>query len=184
MKPEDILQFWFIESGAKKWYNGGDAFDADIRARFEMFAAEAAAHLKRNPTHVWEATPESALALILALDQFPRNMYRDTKGAFAYDALALAVAKRAVDKGHDLKTSQDRRAFFYMPYMHAEDMATQDECVRLADTRLDSDSTLFHAKEHRKIIARFGRFPYRNEAMGRETTAKEVTYLAGEGYRP
>lgn len=184
MTPENILQFWFTDSGAKKWYKGGDAFDADIRARFEMFSAEAAAVLKRGGTHPWEATSDAALALILALDQFPRNMYRGTKGAFAYDGLVLDVAKRAVDKGHDLKATQERRAFFYMPYMHAESMEAQNECVRLSDMRLEGEGTLFHAKEHRKIIARFGRFPYRNKVLGRENTAEETAYLDGEDYRP
>lgn len=184
MTPEDILHFWFAESGAKKWHNGGDAFDADIRARFEMFASEAAAALKQEGQHPWEATSDGTLALILTLDQFSRNMYRDTKGAFAYDALALALAQRAIDKGHDLKTSQTRRAFFYMPFMHAENMEAQDECVRLSDMRLDSDSTVFHAKEHRKLIARFGRFPYRNKTLGRVSTPEEIIYLEGKGYRP
>ncbi|PCI53136.1 MAG: hypothetical protein COB36_13645 [Alphaproteobacteria bacterium] len=184
MQPDDILHFWFEGSGPQKWYNGGDAFDADIRTRFELFCTEAAALIKRTSHHDWEASPEAALALIVALDQFPRNMYRDTKGAFAFDAWALMIARRAVDKGFDLKTSQDRRAFYYMPYMHSEDLAMQDECVRLVDMRLEDENTLFHAKEHRKLIARFGRFPYRNTILERLNGADETAYLDGKGYRP
>ncbi len=161
VRSKDILDFWFEQAGPVKWYAKSDAFDADIRARFEEFSVDAAAQVKRQGTHEWQADPDAALALIIALDQFPRNMYRDNKGAFAWDAFALACAQNAVEQGHDIKTSQDRRAFFYMPFMHSEDLAMQDECVRLMDMRIDSDSSLFHAKAHRKLIAGFGRFPHR-----------------------
>ena len=177
MKAEQILEFWFKQAGPSKWYHGGDAFDAEIRNRFENFSIEAAAHLKKHNSHDWGRPARSALALIIALDQFTRNMYRDTKGAFAFDALALACAQRAIDKGHDLKTDQNRRAFFYMPFMHAEDMAMQDECVRLIDMRLESENSLFHAKEHRKLIVRFGRFPHRNAILGRKSSKDETRFL-------
>jgi len=180
----DILDFWFEQAGPKKWYARSDAFDADIRGKFEEFSINAAAQLKRQGKYDWQGEPASALALIIALDQFPRNMYRDNKGAFAWDALALSCAKLSVDRGHDLKTMQNRRQFFYLPYMHSEDLATQDECVRLIDTRLDSASNLFHAKAHRKLIADFGRFPHRNEMLGRENTDAESAFLADGGYTP
>ncbi|MBL4855282.1 MAG: DUF924 domain-containing protein [Robiginitomaculum sp.] len=181
---DDILNFWFEEAGPVKWYARSDAFDADIRARFEDFSTSAAAQLKTTGSHAWQDAPDSALALIIALDQFSRNMYRDTKGAFAWDDLALACAKQAVDKGYDLKTGQTRRAFFYLPYMHAEDLAVQDECVRLMDMCIDDPDNLFHAKEHRKLIARFGRYAHRNAVLGRNSTDEEIDYLNRDGYAP
>jgi len=184
LEYEEILSFWFDEAGSKKWYNGGDSFDALVRERFETAAVKAAAALDETCPHDWEQTPEQTLALIIMLDQFPRNMYRGTKGAFAFDALALAAARRAVGKGFDLKLPQLRRAFIYMPYMHAEDMAMQDECVRLIDMRLDNASSLFHARAHRKLIARFGRFPHRNEILGRASSAEEQDFLHQGGYTP
>jgi len=181
---QDILDFWFEQAGSKKWYAKSDAFDAEIRSKFEEFSISAAATLKQHGQHDWQEAPTSALALIIALDQFPRNMYRDNKGAFAWDDLVLSCAKLAVERGHDLKTPQSRRQFFYLPYMHAEDINTQNECVRLIDMRLDSSSNLFHAKAHRKLIADFGRFPHRNEILGRENTDAEREFLADGGYTP
>lgn len=184
VQAEDILDFWFEQAGPAKWYAKSDAFDADIRARFEEFSIGAAARIKRQGTHKWLEAPDSALALIIALDQFPRNMYRDNKGAFAWDAYALSSSKNAIELGHDFKTGQDRRAFFYMPFMHAEDLAMQDECVRLMDMRIDNEANLFHAKAHRKLIADFGRFPHRNKILGRESTQAETEFLAQGGYTP
>lgn len=181
---QEILDFWFLQAGKKNWYNGGDAFDALIRERFEDFLIDLVTDLRANGQHVWEENAGSALALIISLDQFPRNMYRGTKGAFAFDALALSASKRAIDCGHDLKVSQDRRAFFYMPYMHSEQLGDQDECVRLADMRLDNPSTLHHAKEHRKLISKFGRFPHRNDTLGRQSTSLEQAFLNSGGYSP
>ena len=184
IQPGDILNFWFEEAGPAKWYARSDAFDADIRARFEDFATNAAATLKTTGAHDWQDDPNAALALIIALNQFSRNMYRGTKGAFAWDGLALACAKLAVDKGYDLKTGQARRAFFYLPYMHAEDLAVQDACVRLMDMRIDNPDNLFHAVEHRKLIARFGRYPHRNAVLDRDSTDEEIEYLKIGGYSP
>lgn len=132
----------------------------------------------------WQSSPESSLALIIVLDQFPRNMYRGTKAAFAWDTKALAAAQAVIDKGWDLKTPQDRRAFIYMPFMHAEDLQAQNQCVSLVDSRLDDPSTLHHAKEHRKLIKRFGRFPHRNAVLGRKSTDAEMRFLNKGGYSP
>ena len=156
-----------------------DAFDALVRQNFEDTAVTLAVDGSD-----WEEAPEHHLALIIALDQFPRNMYRGTPAAFAWDAKALASAKRAVGKGWDLKTAQDQRAFIYMPYMHAENLDDQNECVRLVDSRLNDESTLHHAKEHRKLIERFGRFPHRNEFLGRISTEEEIRFLKNGGYNP
>lgn len=184
MTPDAILEFWFKVSGPKKWFNGGDAFDAELRLNFEAFSVEMVAEFKKMKTHIWEEDEHSALALILLFDQFPRNMYRGTKAAFAFDTWGLMIARRAIERGYDLKTAQDRRSFFYMPFMHAENMDAQDECVRLVDMRLDNANTLFHAKEHRKIIAKYGRFPYRNDVLGRINTSAEEVFLADGGYTP
>lgn len=182
--PSEILTFWFDVAGPSKWYKKSDDFDGEIRRRFEEPAIDAAADYARTGGHRWESAPDSALALVVMLDQFPRNMYRGTKGMFAWDALALAAAKKAVAAGFDYKTEQSRRAFFYMPYMHSENMVDQDMCVMLADARLDNESTLHHAKQHRRLIERFGRFAHRNAILGRESTSEELAYLKSSDYQP
>lgn len=182
--PSDILRFWFSETYKKRWFNATDAFDADIRNRFEKPAMAAASSLLENNPHDWEASVESSLALILMLDQFPRNMYRGTPGAFAWDHLALAVSERMVEKSWDLKSNQDRRAFIYMPYMHSEDLVMQNKGVELCDARLEDENTLFHAKAHRKLILEFGRFPHRNSVLDRENTSAETAFLDMGGYSP
>lgn len=179
----EILSFWFDEAGSKRWFAKSDAFDAEIRQRFEDVAIRLAAEAG-DAVHAWEAAPRSALALIIALDQFPRNMYRDTPAAFAWDKRALPVANRMVDRGDDLKLSQDERAFAYMPFMHSEDLADQDRCVELMDARLDNESNLRHAIAHRNVIRQFGRFPHRNIILGRESTGAEIAFLDKGGYSP
>lgn len=184
LRAEDILAFWFKETDKKHWFKASDAFDADVRSRFETKAVNLASILLMNTQHHWESTPEGSLALILAMDQFPRNMYRGTPGAFAWDDLALGVAQRMVKDFQDLKIPQELRAFIYMPFMHSEDIIIQDKCVELCDARLEDENTLFHAKEHRKIIQTFGRFPHRNAILGRESMEAEKTYLKNGGYAP
>ena len=181
---KDILTFWFDRAGPKKWYQKSDSFDALIRTEFEETALQLAGDLSRGAPHDWEDDSDSHLALIIALDQFPRNMYRGTQAAFAWDTLALNVAKRLVAKNHDLKISQDKRAFVYMPYMHSENLTDQDDCVALCDQRLDSQSTLHHAQEHRKVITQFGRFPHRNDTLKRVSTKEEMDFLTRGGYAP
>jgi len=182
--PTRILDFWFEEAGPKNWFAQSDGFDAKVRGAFEVDAIETALSVGRNTPHPWEAHKEGALALILMLDQFPRNMYRGTAAMFTWDNLALAAAKRAVKNSFDLKTDQERRAFFYMPFMHSENKEDQSECVYLIDRGIDNPNTLFHAKAHRKVIDRFGRFPHRNAALGRASTAEETRYLDEGGYTP
>ncbi len=183
MLPGDILKFWFEETPKKLHFNSNPGFDADIRQSFEDLAIETAALCTKN-VHDWEGTPEGALALIIMLDQFPRNMYRGTAAAFTWDSSSLAIAKRCVEKGFDLKTPLDRRAFIYTPFMHSETLDDQRRSVSLADQRLDDENTLFHAKAHMKVIEQFGRFPHRNEILGRQSTEEEVQYLSGGGYTP
>lgn len=182
--PDAILDFWFQDAGPSHWFNASDAFDARVRREFEPTAIDLAAELASGKVHPWEDTAESCLALIIALDQFARNMYRGTRAAFAWDALALGAAKRMTERNWDLKITQSRRAFIYMPFMHSENADDQARCVSLCDQRLESDSTLHHAKEHQKLITRFGRFPHRNEILGRISTPQELQFLANKGYSP
>jgi len=183
-EPDDILRFWFSDRASKHWFNSSDAFDAEIRREFERTAiALAAALAGRNSAHKWEGqSPQAHLALIIALDQFSRNMYRDTPAAFAWDGFALKTAKRMTARKTDIHLPQKQRAFAYMPYMHSESLADQEECVRLSDARLDDESTLKFAKIHRDIIARFGRFPHRNQILGRETLPEEQSFLDRGGF--
>ena len=111
-------------------------------------------------------------------------MYRGTKAAYAFDDKALAYAEVISDKGWDLKIDQSRRAFIYMPFMHSENLTAQNTCVRLVDSRLDDSNTLHHSIEHRKVIERFGRFPHRNDILGRESTPEEIAFLKNGGYTP
>ena len=181
---QDILTFWFERSSPKDWFAKSDAFDASIRQNFENCVMELASDMIEHTPHDWEQTPSSALALIIALDQFPRNMYRDNKAMFAHNGLALGAAKRAVDAGFDYKLEQAQRSFIYMPYMHSENLDDQTRCVKLVDARLSSESTLHHAKQHRRTIERFGRFPYRNSVLERASTSDEIAYLNSGGYTP
>lgn len=171
----DVVRFW-REAGYKAWFARDDAFDDSFRTRF----AEAHAAAVRGELSAWEATPEGALALILLLDQFPRNCFRGSPRMFASDALAVTAADRAVAAGHDLATGEGLRAFFYLPYEHAEDMALQDRCVTL-NQPLGGEWLRF-AEIHRDIIRRFGRFPHRNELLGRETTPEELIFLNSGGF--
>jgi len=182
LSATDVVSFW-TESGPEKWYAKDDAFDQAIRDRFG--AAWQAAHDGTLPD--WATDAPSALGLVLLLDQFPRNMFRDDPRAFATDARALQVSGQMVAQGWDRQISGAMRQFVYMPYMHSEDMAHQDICVDLMETRMpETDPTGnngIHARVHREIIARFGRFPYRNDALGRETTPAEREFLETGGYK-
>ena len=182
--PDDILQFWFEEAGPSAWYKKSDDFDARIRSEFEDTAVELAGDLARSAPHQWENEAHTALALIIALDQFPRNMYRGNKAAFAWDGYALGAAKRLVARNHDLKIPLGRREFIFMPYMHSENLADQESCVVLTDQRLENESTLHHAREHLKVITKFSRFPHRNKILGRISTPAETSFLNSGGYSP
>jgi uncharacterized protein (DUF924 family) len=172
----DVLAFWRA-AGEKKWFAKNDAFDADIKSRFlDTYEAAAAGKLSD-----WEATPESALALTLVLDQFPRNMFRRDARAFAADATARAVADRALARGFDRQVADELRMFFYLPFEHSETMADQDRCCALFKTLGNAD-LLHWAELHADIIRRFGRFPHRNAVLGRTTTPDEKTYLDNDGF--
>jgi len=179
-KPEDVLSFWLDEVGPAGWYIQSDELDEKIQSRF-METWKAASEGKLDQ---WMLRPDQSLALLILLDQFPRNMFRGADTAFSTDKKALAVAKKAICDGHDLKVDEPQRQFFYLPLMHSECITDQDRCVRRIMTRMpkNGEQNLPFAKEHRDVIRKFGRFPYRNEALGRRTTATEQAYLQKHGY--
>jgi uncharacterized protein (DUF924 family) len=174
--PADVVAFWRA-AGADKWFKKDAAFDAAIRERFlATYEAAAAGRL-----HAWEQTPEGAFALLLVLDQFPRNMFRHDERTYAADALARDVADRAITRGFDQLFPVEERTFFYLPFEHAEDAAHQERCVALFRAMGDAE-LLKWAEAHADIIRRFGRFPHRNAILRRETTAEEQAFLDGGGF--
>ena len=178
-EPQDIIDFWVEEVGPKGWYNSTDALDAQIRERFEPLWEEARAGRLAQ----WQTQATGMLAFLLLTDQFPRNMFRGTAKAFSSDKIALAAAKRAIEKGWDLRIEEPSRQFCYLPLMHSENLCDQDRCVRLMCERMpESRDNLLHARVHRQIIRDFGRFPYRNEALSRSFTAPEKTFVEEGGY--
>jgi uncharacterized protein (DUF924 family) len=177
--PEAVLGFWLDELEPGQWYAVDAAVDAEIRRRFGA-AWEAARGGAFGP---WMASPEGALALLILTDQFPRNMFRGEARAFATDRLALARAKQAIGLDHDHRIEPPARQFFYLPLMHSESLTDQDRCVRLMLLEMPpSAEQLLHARAHREVIRRFGRFPYRNAALGRANTPEEAAYLADGAY--
>ena len=173
--PETVLTFW-REAGPDKWFTRDDAFDADIREKF-LATYEAAAAGKLS---AWEASAEGALALAIVLDQFPRNMFRGLARCYATDPLARQVANRALKCGYDQDVAEAERGFFFLPFMHSEDMADQKRCVALY--REAGDANLPYAEQHADINRRFGRFPHRNALLGRATTPEEQAYLDAGGF--
>ena len=174
--PQSVVAFWRA-AGPKKWFNKDAAFDDEIRARFlPTYQAAAAGRLAD-----WENTPEGALALLIALDQFPRNMFRGNARTFAADPLAREVADRAIAKGFDRQVSPDERQFFYLPFEHSELLADQERGVVLFRATGDAE-LLKWAELHADIIRKFGQFPHRNAALGRVTTAEEQAFLNGGGF--
>jgi uncharacterized protein (DUF924 family) len=176
--PDDVLDFWFHGDATRHrvvWFRKDATFD-EACGRFTK-ALQAA---RNGALDHWAETPRGTLALILLLDQFSRNLHRDSPQAFAADAQARALARDAVARGFDRRLQPMERAFIYLPFEHSEDPADQDESVRLFETmRLWlGNLTVEHAYRHRDVIRRFGRFPHRNAALGRESTAEEKRYLA------
>jgi uncharacterized protein (DUF924 family) len=174
--PQLVLAFW-RESGPDKWFTKDEAFDAAIRARFlDIYEAAVTGRLGD-----WEQTAESALALTIVLDQFPRNMFRGHARSFAADPLARAVAGRAIACGFDRDIPLPERQFFYLPFEHSESSADQQRCCELCRATGDAD-LLKWAEIHADIIRRFGRFPHRNAALGRATTPEEQAFLDQGGF--
>lgn len=178
--PDSILAFWLDEVGPEGWYAKDDALDSAITERF----GAAWEGLMDGRYGLWLTYPSGALAYILLADQFPRNMFRDDRRAFASDDVGRAAAKQAIHRGWDLKIDPPARQFFYMPLMHSENLCDQDRCVRLMLNRMPQEGAgnLLHARAHREVIRKFGRFPYRNDALGRHSTQNELSYVDGGGY--
>lgn len=176
----EIRAYWIDKVGPNGWDAVSDAQDAEIKSKFEGIWKQA----RDGELGAWMCTPESSLSLVVLLDQFPRAMFRGTAMAYSTDANALAVAKRAIVMGHDLKVPEPQRQFFYTPLMHSESLMDQERCVRLVSLRMPrvGYGSLLHAKAHRDIIRQFGRFPYRNEALGRASTEPELAYITAGGY--
>jgi len=178
--PEDVLAFWLDECAPSDWYRSDPEFDAKIRDKFEQTLREAT----RGALGLWLTYPTGTLAYIILTDQFSRNMFRDSGDAFATDHLARAAAKMAIDRKWDMKIDEPARQFFYLPLMHAENLCDQDRAVRLIHSRMPVSGVdnQDHACAHRAVIRDFGRFPYRNAALGRKTTASEQVFLDAGGY--
>lgn len=183
----ETLDFWFGPPQAaqhgrprKEWFRKNADFDAEIRRRFGHVHQDAL----NGRLAAWEATPHAALALVVVLDQFARNMFRDSPGAFAADAAALGVARRVVDKGFDRLLRPIERCFVYLPFEHAEDLSCQRRSLALFEgLRFAPDclGNIDYAYRHYDVILRFGRFPHRNAILGRESTAEESVYLRQPG---
>ena len=176
-RPRDILDFWFA-AGHAKWFAKDDAFDAEIRRRF----GETQVAAGEGKLDDWMKDAQGALALFIVLDQFSRNLYRDDHRAWVNDGKALALARDAISRRMDVEVPVTARQWFYLPFMHAEDMAVQEESLRYHSTRLEDADVLRFAEIHADIIRRFGRFPHRNAVLGRVSTPEEESFLAEGGF--
>lgn len=171
---EDVLRFWFTELQPQDWFSGSAEVDEAIRSRFsQLYQA-----LQASPLLPSSLDARALLAGVIVFDQFPRNLFRKSAGAYATDARALELARHAVATGKDRSLQKQERHFLYMPFMHSEDRAMQAESVRLF-TGLDEDG-LKWARHHQGIVERFGRFPHRNAILGRASTPEEIEFLKTE----
>ena len=173
---DTVLSFWFTELTPEQWWVKDAALDQRIRARFNETHAQAA----RCELFSWRGTAKGRLAEVIVLDQFSRNMFRDSPAAFSCDALALALAQEAVACGADKALTAVERSFLYMPYMHSESLVIHEEAVRLF-TANGIQNNLDFEFQHKAIIEKFGRYPHRNKILGRESTAEELVFLRQPG---
>ncbi|WP_311199723.1 DUF924 family protein [Jannaschia sp. M317] len=176
--PEEVLHFWLEECGPQEWYAGGDALDARIRDRFAA-VWEAARDRKLEG---WRCTARGTLALLILCDQFPRNMFRGQPKAFATDAYARRVASVGISRNMDRDIGGKAQQFFYLPFEHSESLTDQERAVRLILLRMEAPDSLLHARAHRQVIRDFGRFPFRNTALGRQSSRAELSFLEGGAY--
>ncbi len=175
-KIDAVLKFWFDTLSPKDWFRRDEMLDNKIVVKFGHLYEQ----LKSGVPGSWLGTPQGFLAAILVLDQFPRNMFRDSPRAFATDPAALALAKEAIAKGYDMELSPEQRTFLYMPFQHAEDASDQTRSIELF-TALGNPLNLDFALRHQAIIERFGRFPHRNEVLGRKSSEEELAFLQEPG---
>ncbi|MDG1286229.1 MAG: DUF924 domain-containing protein [Rickettsiales bacterium] len=172
--PKNILDFWFSDRVAPLRFKKNAQFDQEIYDRFFSAYEEAVGGMLSD----WQQTADGCLALIILLDQFPRNMFRSTPKSFATDGQAIEISKEAINKGSDIDLTQEQRVFLYMPFMHSEELTEQELAVELY-RKLGIESNLRFAIAHRDIVARFGRFPHRNDILKRDSTPEEIEFLNG-----
>ncbi len=172
-----VVNFWFNEVGPEQWFIKEESIDAAIASRFGSAYAQAAAGLFDE----WRHDPRGCLALLILLDQFPRNMFRDSSRAFATDAKARSISGQAVANGLDRAASELERQIFYMPLQHSESADDQARCLRLAERNLPNLKFGEYAARHSSIIDRFGRFPHRNRVLGRTSSDVEEAFLKKPG---
>ena len=176
--PEDVIRFWFVDHGPEDWFAGNPEFDAKLERSF----GEALPQISRGEAWAWRKTFEGRLAEIIVLDQFSRQLHRGSPQAFAQDKMALVLAQEAISHGADQATDPTRRPFFYLPFMHAESLVIQDEGIKLYEALGNADQ-LDYMRKHRDTIARFGRFPFRNKPLGRDSTREELAYMEEQAER-
>lgn len=179
--PQTIIDFW-LHHGPEAWFSRNEALDAEIEAHY----AELHFQASRTELSDWQETPEGTLALLLLLDQFPRNLFRGSAHSYATDPLARTIAHHALAKGFDSKVEPILRPFFYLPFEHSEEIEDQRYSISLFEKHRDETGDaepLKWAIVHLELIERFGRFPHRNAALGRETTAEEQAYLDADGFK-
>lgn len=179
--PQAVIDCW-LRHGPEAWFSRNEALDAEIQAEYADLHFQASCCALSE----WEKTPEGTLALLLLLDQFPRNLFRGSGHSYATDPLARATARRALDKGFDVKVEPILRPFFYLPFEHSEELEDQKFSISLFEKHRDETGDaepLKWAIVHLELIERFGRFPHRNAALGRETTPEEQAYLDADGFK-
>lgn len=177
MKPRQVLEFWFGDQARPHWWDKSERFDALVRATLGEAHGRAAAGALDD----WTETAESCLALVILLDQVPRNVHRGSPRAFATDAKARRATRLALERGFDAGLDAERRLFLYLPLEHSEDLADQRLMVELVRERIGDPEYLDFALRHQEIVERFGRFPHRNAALGRQSTEEEVEFLKRPG---
>lgn len=175
-QAREVLEFWYEELTPEQWWKRDEAVDAKITARFRALYDE----LSRNVPQAWLETPKGRLAAVIVLDQFPRNMFRGDPRSYATDSKALSLAKETIDAGGDAELEPYERSFLYMPFQHSEERDVQARSVELFRA-LGIEDQLDFAIKHKEVIDRFGRFPHRNEVLGRPSTPEEIDFLKKPG---
>jgi len=170
--PESIIEYWYSDRVRAKWFNSSIEFDKEIKLNYEKCWLETL----RGENKLWQESAEGCLALTIILDQFPLNMFRGEVKSFSSEAMAIKVAKKAIEQGFDKEIAKDKVAFLYMPLMHSENIDDQNISVRLFEEAKLHDNLRF-AKHHRDIVKKYGRFPHRNEILNRKSSQQEIDYL-------
>ncbi len=176
VRPRDVLDFWFA-AGPRKWWTKDEEFDTEIKKRF----GETLSAARNGKLETWRDGPDGTLALVIVLDQFSRNVFRNDPRAFSHDAQSLETALSAIDRGWDMELPAQARQWFYLPLMHTENLKTQERCTELCK-RSELEGNIEAAIEHEDIIRRFGRFPHRNAVLGRVSTEEEIRFLEDGGF--